>query len=188
MSMHPRPNTDIPEETVRVARAAFPKGNPYVTLRNELETIYHDSQFTTLFSHLGQSAELPWRLAMVTILQFAEGLSDRQAADGVRSRIDWKYLLGLALEDPGFDFSVLSEFRDRLIVGEMEQQLLDLLLERFRERGLLKARGKQRTELDPCAGSYSHSEPLGVGWGNDAACAQQPGREFAGLVESSCSV
>jgi transposase len=83
---------------------------------------------------------------MVTILQFAEGLSDRQAADAVRSRIDWKYLLGLALEDPGFDFSVLSEFRDRLIAGEMEQQLLDLLLERFRERGLLKARGKQRTD------------------------------------------
>ncbi|RPI86737.1 MAG: IS1182 family transposase, partial [Chloroflexi bacterium] len=146
MSMHPRPETKVPEETVRVARAAFPKGNDYMILRDELETIYADSQFAALFSQRGQSAESPWRLAMVTILQFAEGLSDRQAADAVRSRIDWKYLLGLALEDAGFDFSVLSEFRDRLIAGEMEQQLLDLLLERFRERGLLKRRGKQRTD------------------------------------------
>jgi transposase len=146
MSMHPRPDTSIPEATIRVARAAFPKGNPYVTLRDELETIYQDSQFTALFSQRGQSAESPWRLAMVTILQFAENLPDRQAADAVRSRIDWKYLLGLELEDPGFNYSVLSEFRDRLIAGGMEQQLLDLLLERFRERGLLKARGKQRSD------------------------------------------
>jgi transposase len=86
-------------------------------------------------------------LAVVTVLQFAEGLSDRQAADAVRSRIDWKYLLGLELEDPGFYFSVLSEFRTRLIAGGMEQQLLDTLLVRFRERGLLMTRGKQRTDL-----------------------------------------
>lgn len=146
MSLHPKPETRVPEETIRVARAAFPKGNAYMTLRDELEAIYTDSQFAPLFSQRGQSAESPWRLAVVTILQFAEGLSDRKAADAVRSRIDWKYLLGLALEDPGFDFSVLSEFRDRLIAGEMEQQLLDLLLERFRDRGLLKARGKQRSD------------------------------------------
>jgi len=146
MSMHPRPEAKVPEETVRVARAAFPKGNDYMILRDELETIYTDSQFAPLFSPRGQSAESPWRLAMVTILQFAEGLSDRQAADAVRSRIDWKYLLGLDLEDPGFNFSVLSEFRDRLIAGGMEQQLLDLLLKRFRARGLLRARGQQRTD------------------------------------------
>lgn len=146
MSMHPRPESKVPEETVRVARAAFPKGNAYLTLRDEMETVYTDSQFAPLFSQRGQSAESPWRLAIVTILQFAEGLSDRQAADAVRSRIDWKYLLGLTLEDPGFDFSVLSEFRSRLIINQMEQQLLDILLERFRDRGLLNARGKQRTD------------------------------------------
>lgn len=146
MSLQMKPGSTIPEETARVARAAFPKGNPYLTLRDELETIYTDSLLASLFSQLGQPAETPWRLAVVTILQFAEGLSDRQAADAVRSRIDWKYLLGLELEDPGFDFSVLSEFRDRLIAGQMEQQLLDLLLERFGDRGLVKARGKQRTD------------------------------------------
>ena len=83
---------------------------------------------------------------LVTVLKFAEGLSDRQAADAVRSRIDWKYLLGLELEDPGFDFSVLSELRDRILGGGLEQRLLDELLERFRERDLLKERGKQRND------------------------------------------
>jgi len=146
MSLGTQPDTQIPMDTVRVARAAFPKGNAYVTLRDELETIYADNLFASLFPDRGQPAESPGRLALVTVLQFAEDLSDRQAAESVRSRIDWKYLLGLELEDPGFDFSVLSEFRDRILVGSQEHRLLDELLERFRERGLLKARGKQRTD------------------------------------------
>jgi len=95
---------------------------------------------------VARAAEAPWRLALVTVLQFAEGLSDRQAADAVRARIDWKYALGLSLEDPGFDFSVLSEFRARLIAGAAEQRLLDLLLRQCQTRGLLKARGRQRTD------------------------------------------
>jgi transposase len=76
----------------------------------------------------GQPAQPPWRLALVTLLQFAEGLSDRQAANAVRSRIDWKYALRLELTDPGFDASVLSEFRTRLITGEAESLLFDTLL------------------------------------------------------------
>jgi len=79
-------------------------------------------------------------------MQFVEELSDRQTAEGVRSRIDWKYALGLELNDPGFDFSVLCEFRARLIAGGTEQQLLDTLLKQFKERGWLKERGKQRTD------------------------------------------
>ena len=146
MSLQAKPGSTVPEETKRVAQAAFPKGNPYLTLREELAEVYADSLFTALFPRRGQPAESPGCLAMVSVLQFAEGLSDRQAADAVRSRIDWKYLLGLELTDPGFDFSVLSEFRDRLLRGEMEQDLLDQLLERFRARGLLKERGKQRTD------------------------------------------
>lgn len=146
MSLHPQLGSQVPAETARVARSAFPKGNPYLTLRDELETIYTDSLFAALFPKRGQPAETPGCLALVTVLQFAEGLSDRQAAEAVRSRIDWKYLLGLELEDGGFDFSVLSEFRDRLLAGELEQHLLDEVLERFRDRGLVKERGKQRTD------------------------------------------
>ena len=79
-------------------------------------------------------------------MQFLENLSDRQAADAVRGRIDWKYALSLDLEDEGFDFSVLSEFRSRLIEGSQDKQILDKMLSRFRELGLLKSRGKARTD------------------------------------------
>ena len=91
-------------------------------------------------------ASRPRRLALVTLLQFAEGLSDRQAADAVRSRIDWKYLLGLPLADAGFDSTVLSEFRSRLVAGGAEESLLDAVLEVAAAHRLLKAGGRQRTD------------------------------------------
>ena len=147
MSLHPEPIGPVPEETARVARAAFPRGSTWLRLRDELGTIYSNETFAALFPTHGRPAEAPWRLALVTVLQFAEGLSDRQAAEAVRARLDWKYLLGLPLDDPGFDFSVLSEFRTRLIAGRVEQQLLDALLALCTARGWLKARGPQRTDL-----------------------------------------
>src|SRR5712692_875485 len=115
MSLHPHVIEPVPEETARVARAAFPKGHPYLTFRDALGTVFQDEDFTALFPMWGQPGLPPWRLALVTIMQFRENLADRQAAEAVRARIDWKYLLGLELTDPGFDFSVLSEFRDRLL-------------------------------------------------------------------------
>jgi transposase len=115
-------------------------------IHEELGTIFQDEDFKDLFPRKGQPAESPFRLALVTILQFLEGLSDRAAADAVRGRIDWKYLLCLDLEDAGFDYSVLSEFRARLLEGGAEQRLLDKLLERLRERKLLGARTLQRTD------------------------------------------
>jgi transposase len=105
-----------------------------------------DACFAPLFARRGRPAEAPWRLALVTVMQLAEGLSDRQAAEAVRARIDWKYALGLELTDPGFDFSVLSEFRTRLIAGSAEQLLLERLLTVCREHGWLQARGRQRTD------------------------------------------
>ena len=115
-------------------------------LRDELGTVYDDQIFASAYPTRGQPAQPPWRLALITVLQFAEGLSDRQAANAVRGRIDWKYALGLELSDPGFDHSVLCEFRRRLVAGGLEQTLLDTMLTRFRERELLKARGRQRTD------------------------------------------
>ncbi len=146
MCLHPRSVDPVPEETARVARAAFPKGTVYMTMRDELGAIFEDEDFAHLFPRRGQPAMAPWRLALVTIMQFAEGLSDRQAADAVRARIDWKYALSLKLDDPGFDASVLSEFRSRLLEGGSERLLFEHLLDRFREMGLVKARGKQRTD------------------------------------------
>src|SRR5499426_2434783 len=146
MSLKPSTLQTIPEETIRIARAAFRHGNAYLTLRDALGTIFTDEDFAPLFPACGQPGLAPWRLALVTIMQFRENLADRQAAEAVRARIDWKYLLGLELTDPGFDFSVLSEFRDRLLAGEAEERLLDKMLERCRVAGLLTARGHQRTD------------------------------------------
>lgn len=146
MSLRPHPGSHVPEETAQVARAAFPKGNPYFILRDALDTIYADSVFEDLLAKRGQPAASPGRLALVAVLQCAENLSDRQAADAVRGRIDWKYLLGLDLRDPGFAFSILRACRDRLRAGGLEQRVLDDLLARFRARGLLKERGKQRSD------------------------------------------
>src|SRR5919202_7018930 len=146
MSLHPHIIAPVPEETARVAHAAFPKGHPYLTFRDVLGTIFQDEDFATLFPAWGHPGLPPWWLALVTILQLRENLADRQAAEAVRARIDWKYLLSLDLTDPGFDFSVLSAFRDRLLAGSAEEWLLDKLLGRCRALGLLKARGPQRTD------------------------------------------
>lgn len=146
MSLHPESIGEIPEQTQRVAKAAFPRGNIYMKMRDEMGSFYKDEDFKELFPRQGQPAESPWRLALVMVMQYGEGLSDRQAADAVRGRIDWKYALGLELDDPGFDHSVLSEFRDRLLKGSAEELLLDKMLDRFKEKGYLKARGKQRTD------------------------------------------
>jgi len=137
MSMHPQEPPSVPEETRQVARAAFPKGTLCLHIADELGAIYNDSQFVALFPCRGKPAEAPGRLALATVLQFVEGLSDRQAADAVRGRIDWKYALALSLIDPGFDYSVLSEFRARLIEGGAERLLLDTLLQRLRDQGLV---------------------------------------------------
>jgi transposase len=146
MSLKPPDIPPVPEETARVARAAFPHGSPYLTFRDALGTIFQNDDFAALFPTWGQPGLPPWRLALVAIMQFREQLSDRQAAEAVRARIDWKYLLSLELSDPGFNYSVLSEFRDRLLAGSAEVLLLDKLLERCRTIGFLKARGQQRTD------------------------------------------
>ena len=146
MSLHPEPIGEIPAETARVARAAFPKGTVVTRLRDEFGTLYRDEDFRGFYPARGQPGLAPWRLALVTIFQFLEHLSDRQAADAVRARIDWKYALGLELTDPGFHFSVLAEFRARLVSGRAEHLLLDTMLERFKARGLVRARGRQRTD------------------------------------------
>jgi transposase len=146
MSLHPEDPTLPPDETRRVARAAFPKGTLCLDIADALGPIYRDGQFAALYPRLGQSAAAPAMLALATVLQYLEGLSDRQAADAVRGRIDWKYALRLPLSDPGFDHTVLSEFRSRLIEGKAEQQMLDTLLDRLRDLGLIKLRGHQRTD------------------------------------------
>jgi len=146
MSLPSQPLPSVPDHTARIARAAFRRGNPYVLLRDKLGAVFANADFADLYPKLGQPAYAPWRLALVTLMQFREGLSDRQAADAVRGRIDWKYLLALDLADAGFDFSVLCEFRGRLLQHGATERLLARLLDAAREGGLLKARGRSRTD------------------------------------------
>jgi transposase len=146
MSMRPQAIPPVPEETVRVARLILPQGNRYLMLRDELGALYQDEQFQPAYPTRGQPAAAPWRLALVSVMQYMENYTDRQAAEAVRVRIDGKYALSLDLTDPGFDFSVLSEFRARLIAAKQEDGLLQWVLELCQQRGWLKARGKQRTD------------------------------------------
>lgn len=146
MSMKPQMMGEIPAETARIARSACRKGTLAMRLRDKLGEVYQDEHFLDLYPVEGQPGYAPWRLALVTVLQYTENLTDRQAANAVRERLDWKYALGLELTDPGFDFSLLSGFRTRLIEHEAETRLLDRLLEVCKQHGWLKEGGKQRTD------------------------------------------
>ncbi|MFD0419235.1 IS1182 family transposase [Streptomyces sp. NPDC127108] len=137
---------EIPEETARVARAVFPKGCLAMRVRDTLGPVFADAQFDELFPVRGRPAVSPARLALVSVLQFAEGLTDRQAAHAVRSRLDWKYALSLELTDTGFDFSVLSEFRGRLVDGDAGREVFDAVLRAAGEAGLVKPGKRQRTD------------------------------------------
>ncbi len=146
MSMKSHGLEPIPEETRRLVARLCPKGTTVTQLRDALGPIYNDEQFAHLFPKRGRAAEAPWRLALVTVLQAIEGLTDRQAAECVRTRIDWLYALALPLDDPGFDYSILTDFRQRLLDQHAEDLILEPILQLCRERGWLKAGGKQRTD------------------------------------------
>jgi transposase len=146
MSMQPRPWPDVPELTARMARASSPKGNLAMRIREELGEVYADARFAAAFGIRGRPGISPGQLMMASVLQFSENLTDRQAAEAVRDRITWKYALGLELEDPGFDASVLCEFRSRLVAGDLTSLALDALLERLAGLGLVRAGGRQRTD------------------------------------------
>lgn len=146
MSLQPISNLEIPALTKKIPLTSFPKGNPYIKLKDRLGNIFDDHLFKDLYPKVGQPTVSRWRLALITILQHGENLSDRQAADAVRSRIDWKYLLSLDIDDSGFDFSILSEFRKRLIDNDAQERIFNKILAKCKELKLIKERGKQRTD------------------------------------------
>ena len=175
MSIQPAPIDPVPDETRRVARAAFPKGNPYLTLRDQLGTIFQDDHFADLYPNTGQPGLSPWRLAWVTILQFRESLSDRQAAEAVRARIDWKYLLGLDLTDCGFDFSVLSEFRGRLLAGSRTGATVGPATGVLPDSRTAEDPRPAACRLDPCPGGHPHAQSPGTHRRNHARRPQRVG-------------
>jgi transposase len=148
MSLHPQPWPEPSDEITRAVGAIYAgKRAPMpVAARDELGEVFADEQFAAAFADRGPQGWSPGRLMLVTVLQAAEGLTDRQAADAVRDKLSWKYALGLELTDPGFDASILSEFRTRLVSHELQTRVLDLLVARLVDKGLLKAGGRQRTD------------------------------------------
>jgi transposase len=147
MTLRPQPLPPIPEATAAAVQAAFPKGNLYVALRTEFGTLYDDQLFADLSPPAGRPVEVaPWRLALVMVMPYIEGLTDRQAADAVRRCMDWKYALSLDLTDSGFDCTLLHDFRHRLLAHAAGQRFLDAFLATCQARGGIKARGTQRTD------------------------------------------
>src|SRR5262245_52467556 len=147
MTWRPHPLPPFPEATAAVVQATFPKGTLYVDLRTEFGTLYEQDLCADLYADRGHPIEVaPWRLALVMVMQYIEGLTDRQAADAVRRCMDWKYALSLDLHDPGFDFTQLHDFRQRLLAHDAAQRLLDTFLATCKARGWIKARGTQRTD------------------------------------------
>ena len=125
---------------------AYPKGHMFMRLRDEVGMLLVDEDFVQLYAARGQPGVAPWKLTLVTLMQFVENLSDRQAADAVQGHLAWKYALSLELGDPGFDATVLSEFRTRFLRQDNLLLLLDRFLARCQELGMLRPHGKQRTD------------------------------------------
>jgi transposase len=189
MSMQPQPWPEVPAGTARVAKRAFRKGSLAMRARDELGAWYQDEAFRPLYGTRGAPGISPAQLAMVTVLQFTGNLTDRQAADAVRGRLDWKYCLGLELDDEGFDFSVLSEFRSRLVAGAMETALLEALLERLGALGLVGAGMPQRTDSTHVLGRIRDLNRLELAGETvraalEALAAAAPGW-LAGVIDAS---
>src|SRR5262249_23842014 len=189
MSMQPRPWPDVPELTARMARSSSPKGNLAMRIREELGEVYADARFAAAFGARGRPGISPGQLMMASVLQFSANLTDRQAAEAVRDRITWKYALGLELEDPGFDASVLSEFRSRLVAGDLTSLALDALLERLAGLGLVRAGGRQRTDSTHVLGAIRDLNRLELAGetlraGLEALAAAGPGW-LAGVIDAS---
>jgi transposase len=146
MSIRPRPGAEVPELTARVARASNPAGTTAMWVRDRLEGLWDDEDFAGWYPRDGRPGISPAQLATVSVLQFLLDLSDRGAAEAVRCRIDFKYALGLDLDDPGFHHSVLGDFRERLLEEGRADRLLDLALARLKEAGLVRERTTQRTD------------------------------------------
>ncbi|MFJ9567970.1 IS1182 family transposase [Streptomyces fuscichromogenes] len=146
MSMGSGSGRTIPALTIRMARASNPRGTAAMWVRDRLDELFVDEDFADWYPADGRKGLSPARLAMVSVLQYAENLTDRQAAEAVRCRLDWKYCLGMDLDDSGFDYSVLSEFRDRMAEADRADRLLAVMVDHLVAAGLVKRRGAVRTD------------------------------------------
>lgn len=146
MSLRPRSGEQVPSLTAQIARASNPDGTTAMWVRDRLDGLWHDEDFAGWYPRDGRPGLSPAQLATVCVLQFLLGLSDRQAAEAVRCRIDFKYAMAMELDDPGFHHSVLADFRERLVQDDRADRLLDLALAHLKEAGRVRERTTQRTD------------------------------------------
>ena len=188
MTLRPQSLPPVPEATVAAVQAAFPKGHLYVELRAEFGTLYEDHLFADLYPPSGRPVEVAsWRLALVVVMQYIEGLTDRQAADAVRRCMDWKYALSLELTDPGFDFTLLHDFRLRLLAHKAGQRFLESLSGRLQGPELDQGAGHATDRFHPCPGGASHAPPCGRCPGSHALGPQPAQRRGTGLGATTCT-
>jgi len=146
MSLKPQPPREMPAELARIGIKLLSPESPYRLVGEKLYAKYRDEDYADLYPAEGQPGHSPVDLAFVTAFQYMEDLADRAAAEAVQLRLDWKYALHLPLDDAGFNFSVLSEYRTRLVQHEAEGRVFEALLKDLQGLGLLKRRGRQRTD------------------------------------------
>ncbi|MFE2586310.1 transposase [Streptomyces sp. NPDC059378] len=182
-------------------------------MRDRLDGLWRDEDFADWCPRDGRPGFSPAQLATVCVLQFLLGLSDRQAAEAVRCRIDFKHAMALELDDPGFHHSVLTDFRDRLAEDDRADRLLDLALARLKEAGLVRERTSQRTDsthvlaavrdrtrleliteavraaLEEVTGTSPHllDELVDEDWGSDTADPSAWARDANGCTKPSSS-
>ena len=188
MSLRPEPLPPIPDVTAAAVRAAFPKGNLYVDLRAEFGTLYDDQLFADLYPPEGRPVEVaPWRLALVMVMQYIEGLTDRQAADAVRRCMDWKYALSLDLHDPGFDFTLLHDFRQRLLAHDGRPAVARYVSDDLQSPRLDQGAGHPTDRFHPCPGGDPHAPPPRMCPGSHALCPQSAQRCGAPMGAAACA-
>jgi transposase len=136
----------IPPDTKELGERVLRPTDPYRVIGEHLADLVRDEEFADLYARDGRHAVSPALLALVTVFQFTENVPDRQASHQVVVRIDWKYALHLPLEDCGFDFTDLNHFRQRLIDHQQERRVFEVLLRKIEAAGLVRKRGKQRTD------------------------------------------
>ncbi len=162
VSVQPRPWPKPAQVIVAAVRAKYARRQAplAVQVRDRLGEVFPDAEFESAYAGRGRPGWSPGRLALVSVLQMAEGLTDRQAAEAVRERLSWQYALGLDLDDPGFDHTVLSEFRARVVAHGLEE----------------------RDRLDACGRRGPGPQPAGVGRGVGARLPGGAGRGRAGVA------
>jgi transposase len=146
MSLKPKPPRSMPAELAVWGAKHLSPDSPYRLVGDKLYEQYKEADFVDLYHPEGKPGQSPVDLSFVTVFQHMEKLSDRQAAEAIRTRLDWKYALHLPVDDPGFHYSVLSEFRDRMIRHQAEARLFDSILQQLGALGLMKRRGRQRSD------------------------------------------